>query len=432
MRVAVIGAGAAGLVTARELRSAGHVPVVFERASHVGGTWVYDERTEDDPLGKNPSTRLHASMYAALRTNLPRPLMSFSGHPFVGDGREFPGHAAVAQYLADYAAAENLTGSIRFGHGVQSVVPLMPDGRSWRHPSSESDVVWQITVTHRGDASAETFDAVAVCNGHYTVPNVPPLPGLELFPGEVLHSHNYRRRDPFADRVVAMLGAKASGFDLSRDVAEVATRVHLCARDHDGVATVGANHNIDLRSSIVALHDDASIELTDGSRIVDVDDVILCTGYRYDFPFLDPSARIVDVVDNNVEPLWLMLVAVRLPSIAFVGLPFQVVPFALFERQAAFFAALLSGRISPCDPETREAQWAAREAELVARGVARRHFLRLGDEQVEYGNLLARRCGAPPLPEWFGPLHRAVQRMRREHPDDYRDRPIPVVGGLGS
>ena len=430
--MAVIGAGAAGLATARELRAAGHEPVVFERSSHVGGTWVYDERSEDDPLGTNPSKRLHASMYAALRTNLPRALMSFRDHPFVGDGREFPGHAAVAQYLVDYAGAENLTGSIRFGHDIGSVVPVRADSRPWRDAGSDEDaVVWQTTVAHDGDESVEVFDAIAVCNGHYTVPNVPAVPGLESFPGRVLHSHNYRRRDPYAGRTVAMLGAKASGFDLSRDVGKVATRVHLCAREHEAVETVGARGNIDLRPSIVALHHDGSIELSDGTRIADVDDLILCTGYRYDFPFLDPAARVIDIVDNNVQPLWLSLVAVRLPSIAFVGLPFMVVPFALFERQAAFFAALLSGRVTPCDRRTREAECNLREAELLARGVARRHFLRLGDEQVEYVNMLARRCGAPELPEWFGPLHHAVRRMRREHPDDYRDRALPDVGGFG-
>jgi len=393
---------------------------------------VYDERTEDDPLGQKPSSRCHASMYAALRTNLPRALMSFSGHPFVGDGGEFPGHAAVAQYLSDYADAENLTGLIRFGHDISKVTPLRRDGQAWLHPTPDSDVVWRITFAHGGDQSVENFDAVAVCNGHYTVPNVPALPGLESFAGRVLHSHNYRRRDAFAGRTVAMLGAKASGFDLSRDVAKVAERVLLCAREHTDVSTVGVSRNIELRPSIVSLDDDHSIALADGTVVGGVDDVILCTGYRYDFPFLDPRAGIVEIVDNNVEPLWLMLVAVRIPSIAFVGLPFQVVPFALFERQAAFFAALLSGRVAPCDRRTREAEWAAHEAERLARGVARRHFLRLGDEQVEYGNLLARRCGAPPLPSWFGALHQAVREMRRVHPDDYRDRPLPVVGGLGS
>ena len=44
---AVIGAGAAGLVTARELVREGHRPVIFEQGSRVGGVWVYTDRVEE-------------------------------------------------------------------------------------------------------------------------------------------------------------------------------------------------------------------------------------------------------------------------------------------------------------------------------------------------------------------------------------------------
>ena len=66
-----MGAGAAGLAAARELLAAGHRPVVFEQGGNVGGVWAYSEETEDHPLGLG-SKHVHGSMYAGLRTNLPR------------------------------------------------------------------------------------------------------------------------------------------------------------------------------------------------------------------------------------------------------------------------------------------------------------------------------------------------------------------------
>ena len=70
LHVAVIGAGAAGLVAARELTREGHTPVVFERAASIGGNWVYDDAlAPDQPLG---AAGVHSSLYASLRTNLPR------------------------------------------------------------------------------------------------------------------------------------------------------------------------------------------------------------------------------------------------------------------------------------------------------------------------------------------------------------------------
>lgn len=66
LRVAVIGAGAAGLCVARHVLSHPNVfapPVVFELTENVGGTWCYDER-----VGRSDDGRLiHSSMYRDLR-----------------------------------------------------------------------------------------------------------------------------------------------------------------------------------------------------------------------------------------------------------------------------------------------------------------------------------------------------------------------------
>lgn len=65
MRVAVIGAGAAGLVALRHL--AAHpdvfVPVAYEMTNNVSGTWVYTDKTGNDEHG----LPIHSSMYKNLR-----------------------------------------------------------------------------------------------------------------------------------------------------------------------------------------------------------------------------------------------------------------------------------------------------------------------------------------------------------------------------
>ena len=60
---AVIGAGAAGLVTARELSREGHSVTVFEQNTVVGGVWKYAETVEDDLVGLDPNReRVHSSL----------------------------------------------------------------------------------------------------------------------------------------------------------------------------------------------------------------------------------------------------------------------------------------------------------------------------------------------------------------------------------
>lgn len=55
-RVAIIGAGPAGLCAARHLLSITErkfEPVVFEQRNCVGGTWVYEEINEDQNVFSN-------------------------------------------------------------------------------------------------------------------------------------------------------------------------------------------------------------------------------------------------------------------------------------------------------------------------------------------------------------------------------------------
>ncbi|CAA7034238.1 unnamed protein product [Microthlaspi erraticum] len=119
--VAVIGAGAAGLVAARELRREGHSVVVFERQKQVGGTWIYTDRVESDPLSVDP-TRIvvHSSVYGSLRTNLPRECMGFRDFPFAirsgesRDQRRFPSHGEVLAYLRDFSKEFGIEELIRF------------------------------------------------------------------------------------------------------------------------------------------------------------------------------------------------------------------------------------------------------------------------------------------------------------------------------
>ena len=58
----------------------------------------------------------------------------------------------------------------------------------------------------------QTFDYVIVAIGHYSVPFTPYYPGVERFPGRVMHSHDFRDACEFAGKrllVVRFLSAGA-------------------------------------------------------------------------------------------------------------------------------------------------------------------------------------------------------------------------------
>jgi len=185
------------------------------------------------------------------------------------------------------------------------------------------------------------FDALIVCNGHYSVPLIPDLPGLDQFKGRVMHSHDYRVPDPFTGKRVALLGGRASGMDISLDVATVASQVYLA---HNNAALVSTMpENMRQTVGVSRLEADGAV-LLDGTRL-DIDTLILCTGYEYVFPFLSAECEVSVEEQQVVQPLYKHVIHTRYPRIAFIGIPKTVLPFPLFHIQVQFFLASLSGRL---------------------------------------------------------------------------------------
>ncbi|KAG8323103.1 hypothetical protein J6590_009748 [Homalodisca vitripennis] len=65
-RVAVVGAGPAGLCAAKHCREASFDCTVFEQSGYLGGTWRYTDCTRTDEYG----APIHTSMYSNLKSTL--------------------------------------------------------------------------------------------------------------------------------------------------------------------------------------------------------------------------------------------------------------------------------------------------------------------------------------------------------------------------
>lgn len=452
--VAVIGAGAAGLVAARELLREGHQVAVLEASHRMGGVWAYDERTEADPLGAGeplPQEAVHSSMYYNLRTNLPREIMAFTDFPFVtpsafeahaaaardaagggeafpledyGDGRRYPHHAAVQGYLEDFARTYELLPHVRFRARVADMRPEpsggVPGGggRPWTK--------WRVSTQRAVGAplQAEVFDAVVVCNGHYSRPKAAEIPGADKWPGRQMHSHNYRHPEPFKDMVVVVVGAASSGDDIAREVAACAREVHLCARWTPATMPAGPMNrraNLWPHPLIVRAHESGGVEFGDGAT-VRADVIIHCTGYRYSCPFLRGAEAFLSVgpafVGSLYEHVFPPAVA---PTLSFVGLPWKVVPFPLCELQSKWVAMALSGAVALPPPADMLAAAARFRTELDAAGVPERHVHNLDKYQFPYVDSLATTCHYPPLEPWREAMYEAGRRNRAGRPEDYRD-----------
>ncbi|DBA97633.1 TPA: Flavin-containing monooxygenase FMO GS-OX5 [Trebouxia sp. C0006] len=176
LNVAVIGAGAAGLVATRELLREGHQVTAFEQNHNVGGIWDYQEECEtEDLLGRNPNRRhVHSSMYSSLRTNLPRQIMSFSDFPFIPevmgdrshDSRRFPSHTEVQAWLEVFAAKFQLRQHISFNSQIVSLRPITSaasNSGSELPASVKTAPRWKLTVQTAASKHAAQHAEQAPC-----------------------------------------------------------------------------------------------------------------------------------------------------------------------------------------------------------------------------------------------------------------------------
>ena len=359
-RVAVIGGGAAGLVAARVLqRDVPNVQVtVLEKEESTGGVWRY----KNTAGGKKES---HHPMYRGLRTNLPKEIMGFREYPFAADNGEknsYLTHGKVLEYLRSYARHFSLEPLIQFGAAVEQLT-VLPGTKSAFQPessgSNSKEDVWPkirldwITTSARASVDenmttthSQIFDAVCVCNGHYSLPVTPHIPGLvEYFKGRTLHSIVYDDPTDFADQTVLCIGGRASGSDVARELSTLGGARHVYLSD-SSCTTASTQGKVTWVPKTMAVLPDGSVQFatttnqaSSTTTATDVDCIIFCTGYDYNFPFInDQSYCPLQASQRRVQPLYEHFWHAYYPNLAFVGLLHSVVPFPCFELQMEAFA----------------------------------------------------------------------------------------------
>ncbi|MEO3783928.1 NAD(P)-binding domain-containing protein [Actinocorallia sp. B10E7] len=196
-RVCVIGAGPAGLSTARALRRLGVAYDQYERHTDVGGVWDLD----------NPGTPMYESAHfiSSRRTS------GFFGFPMPESYPDYPGHRRILAYTRGFAEAYGLREHIRFGTAVTRVEK---DGDGW--------------TVELGDGSRHPYRAVVCATGVTWTPRVPRHEGD--FTGEIRHSVTYREPAEFRGKRVLIVGLGNSGADIACDAAANADAAFVSVR----------------------------------------------------------------------------------------------------------------------------------------------------------------------------------------------------------
>lgn len=379
-RVAVIGAGAAGLSSARVLSRNGISPVVLESKDYTGGVWKYEKDSKARP------------MYRGLRTNLPKEVMQFREMPWKNVADSFITHSDVSDYLQNYAREFDLKKYIKYASPVKQL-KVMDRELSCLSPKSER---WpKIQLDYGENTESDIFDAVFICNGHYAEPSSPKIPGMsKYYKGNIMHSVQYDDPSQFAGQTVLCIGGRASGSDLAREISLHANQVYLSDTTCDKPDSLG---KVTWLPKTLEVLEDGSIQFEYGHNVdaTKIDTIIFCSGYDYAFPFINDKSNLeLSFVtgERRVMPLYQQLWHADHPNICFIGIPHSVVPFPLFELQSEAVWEQLNHFSLPKLPDRLElAQKDATSGGPNNGRIVDTHFL--GSAQWDYSREMAKLAG---------------------------------------
>jgi cation diffusion facilitator CzcD-associated flavoprotein CzcO len=182
-QAAVIGAGFSGVAAAVALAREGTDFVVLERGADVGGVW-------------------RDNTYPGVACDIPSHLYSFSREPNPGWARTFAGGGQIGSYIRAVAEKHAVLDRFHFGQELTSA--------RWDDAAQH----WIISTT----GLELTANILVDATGPLTEPQLPSIPGLTQFPGNVFHSARWDHGHDLTGERVAVIGTGASSIQFVPEI----------------------------------------------------------------------------------------------------------------------------------------------------------------------------------------------------------------------
>jgi 4-hydroxyacetophenone monooxygenase len=199
-RVAIVGAGLAGIGMAFRLREVGIPFIIFERNHEVGGVW-----SENNYPGCHLDTSNFNYSY------------SFNQNPYWKE--EFASRASILNYLQASAEKFEIKQDIRFKTEVI------------KGEFNERDCNWNLTIRNsEGEIENLQVQALISAVGQLNQPNLPDIEGIDDFSGHHWHTARWNHGVDLSGKRVGVIGTGASGFQVIQKIAELASELTIFQR----------------------------------------------------------------------------------------------------------------------------------------------------------------------------------------------------------
>ena len=339
------------LYHAEKLRKTGcKIPEItcYDKQSNWGGLWNASWRTGLDEFGEP----VHGSMYRHLWSNGPKEALEFPDYTFEDHYGKLLPSFPPGQVLFDYLqgrwkSAGLLHSIVYFNHVVRSVT------------LNEQTNLFSVVVKDLKNDKvlpARVFDFVIVATGHFSTPHVPSLPGIDSFPGRVLHAHDFREAKEFTGMRLLIVGASYSAEDISLQCVKYGAKSVTCTWRTEPMGFKWPEQ-IQERPMLREINENVCY-FQDGSTC-EADAIILATGYLHHYPFLSDDLRLID--HNSLYPKSLYKGTIWTKGgnsrLMYIGAQNQFYTFTMFDIQALWALKYIIGDIKVPSQEEMEEDW---------------------------------------------------------------------------
>ncbi len=202
--VLIVGAGLSGIGAAHHLqeRCPGKSYAILEARDDIGGTW---------DLFRYPGIRSDSDMHT----------LGYRFRPWT-EAKSIADGPSILRYVRATAREGGIDRRIRLRHRVVSA--------EW----SSADALWTVEAerTDTGETVSLTCGFLFMNSGYYRYDQgyTPDFPGLDRFPGEVVHPQHWPADLDYAGKRVVVIGSGATAVTLVPAMAEEAAQVTMLQR----------------------------------------------------------------------------------------------------------------------------------------------------------------------------------------------------------
>ncbi len=179
LRIAVIGAGMAGILAGIKLQESGRRNfVIYEKADRIGGTW-------------------RENTYPGLTCDVPSHHYTYSFERNPDWSRHLPPGQEIQDYFERTCEKYGVYPYIRFGEELAEA--RFEDGR------------WQLVMQ---SGLADEADVVIAATGVLHHPRIPDIKGADSFRGHLFHSSRWDHGIDLADKRIGIIGNGSTGVQI--------------------------------------------------------------------------------------------------------------------------------------------------------------------------------------------------------------------------